>query len=202
MHDIQHTPPIRSSTVTLVDLSAADVSDDSLSSERDVSNSEDESSVSSKRPRLDLEIRDCDGDWSKSKLDHIKDLGDKLGKDKLFAPDVHEFVSTTVNQRLESCVDKSEAVQDLVKKYVRPGNCEYLDIPKVNKTVWTSKQTSKDLKESDRLLQRTQTYLTKGLIPLVNIMDKTLKSSPEESNDLFDLALDSFAFWHFVIGLI
>ena len=94
---------------------------------------------------------------------------------------------------MESCVDhKSEAVQDLLKKYVRPGNCEYLDIPKVNKTVWTSKQTSKDLK-LDRLLQRTQTYLTKGLIPLVNIMDKTLKSSSEESNDLFDLALDSFS---------
>ena len=97
MHNIRCTPPIRSSTVTLADLSASDVSDASLSSDRDVSNSEDESSISSKRPRLDLEIRDCDGDRSKSKLDRIKDLGDKLGKDKLFAPDVHELVSTTVN---------------------------------------------------------------------------------------------------------
>ena len=194
VHNIRCTPPTRSSTVTLGDLSASDVSDCSLSSDRDGSNSADEVSVSSKRPRLDLEIRDRDGDRSKSKLDRIKDLGDKLGKDKLFAPDVHELVSTTVNQRLESCIDhKSEAVQDLLKKYTRPGNCEYLDIPKVNKTVWTSKQTSKDLKESDRLLQRTQTYLTKGIIPLVNIMDKTLKSSSEESNDLFDLALDSFS---------
>ena len=111
-------------------------------------------------------------------------------------------LSTTVNQRLKSCVDKSEAVQDLIKKYVRPGNCEYLDIPKVNKTVWTSKQTSKDLKESDRLLQCTQTYLTKRLFPLVNIMDKTLKSSSEESNDLFDLALDSFSLLAFCHRLI
>ena len=98
VHDIQCTPPIRSSTVTLLDLSASDVSDTSLSSDRDVSNSEDESSVSSKRPRLDLEIRDCDGDWSKSKLDHIKDLGDKLGKDKLFAPDVHELVNNSKSE--------------------------------------------------------------------------------------------------------
>ena len=70
MHNIRCTPPIRSSTVTLADLSASDISDGSLSSDRDGSNSEDVLSVSSKRPRLNLEIRDCDGDQSKSKLDH------------------------------------------------------------------------------------------------------------------------------------
>ena len=119
VHNIRCTPPTRSSTVTLADLSASDVSDGSLSSDRDGSKSEDEVSVSSRRPRLDLEIRDCDGDRSKSKLDRIKDLEDKLGKDKLFALDVHELVSTTVNQRLESCIDhKSAAVEDLLKKYV------------------------------------------------------------------------------------
>ena len=65
-------------------------------------------------------------------------------------------------------------------------NCKFLEVPKVNKAVWTSKQTSKELKESDRLMQRTQNYLTKGLIPLVKLMDKTLKSESEESEELFD----------------
>lgn len=103
------------------------------------------------------------------------------------------MVANTVNQGLEATVEhKSDIVQDLLKKYERPENCKFMDVPKVNKAVWTSKQTSKALKESDRLLQRTQMYLTKGLIPLVKVMDKTLQSKSEESDDIFDLALDSF----------
>ena len=41
-------------------------------------------------------------------------------------------------------------------------------------------------------MQRIQTYLTKGFIPQIKIMDKTLQSDSGESEELFDLAMDSF----------
>ena len=46
-------------------------------------------------------------------------------------------------------------------------------------------------------MQRTQRYLTQGLIPLVKLMDKTLKSESEESEEMFDLAMDSFNMFAF-----
>ena len=60
--------------------------------------------------------------------------------------------------------------QDLLNKYNRPGNCAYLKVPKVNKLLWTNKQTSKVLKQTDKGFQTTQNYITNVMIPLVNIM--------------------------------
>ena len=77
-------------------------------------------------------------------------------------------------------------------KHNRPENCEYLDVPRVAKSIWTRKQTAKDIKDSDKALQRTQNYLSQGLIPLVQIMDCTLKSNTEEAGKVFDLAIDAF----------
>ena len=86
----------------------------------------------------------------------------------------------------------SETNRQLLEKYIRPANCEYLDVPKVAKTIWTSKQTAKEVKDSDKCLQRTQLYMTKGLVPLVQIMNKTLQAETEEAEEIFDFALDSF----------
>ncbi|CAG2198200.1 unnamed protein product [Mytilus edulis] len=97
-----------------------------------------------------------------------------------------------VTTRAESAVDhKNKEVQELVDKFVRPENCEFLEVPKVNKVLWSSKETSKRLKDNDRSLQRTQGYLVKGMIPVVQLMEKSLKSSSEESEETFELSLDS-----------
>lgn len=66
-------------------------------------------------------------------------------------------------------------------------------MPKVEKSIWTSRQTGKELKESDKQMQRTQLYLTKGLMPLVSIMSKTFETDSEEAEEIFDLALDAFS---------
>ena len=65
-------------------------------------------------------------------------------------------------------------------------------MPKVNKLLWTNKRTSKELKQSDKGFQRTQNYITKGMIPLVNIMNKTLQMESEDAEELFDWSLDAF----------
>ena len=128
-----------------------------------------------------------------SKIDKLKKLNSSFVKERKFSDSVHEVVASTVNQGLEASVDhKAEHVQTLLNKYDRPSNCTFLEVPKVNKSVWVAKNTSKDIRDSDRIMQRTQTYLTKGLIPLVKIRDKTLQSDSGESEELFDLAMDSF----------
>ena len=83
-------------------------------------------------------------------------------------------------------------MQELLNKYNRPGSCEYLEVPKVNKLLWTNKQTSKELKQSDKGFQRTKNYITKGMIPLVNMMNKTLQMESEDAEELFDWSLDAF----------
>lgn len=50
---------------------------------------------------------------------------------------------------------------------------KFLDIPKVPKDIWTSQQIAKNLKDSDKSLLKTQTYLTKNLIPFGTIMEST-----------------------------
>ncbi|CAG2220300.1 unnamed protein product [Mytilus edulis] len=127
-----------------------------------------------------------------TKFEKIKRVESVLSKKPKLWPSIHEEIAKIVNQGSESTVDhRSKEVQELLEKYVRPENCDYLEVPKVNKVLWTSKETDKRLKDSDRNFQRTQGYLVNGMIPLVLLMDKSLKSSTEESEENFELALDS-----------
>ncbi|CAC5425527.1 unnamed protein product [Mytilus coruscus] len=124
-----------------------------------------------------------------SKMEKMKRFENILSKKPKLGSPVHEEIAKIVNQGAESAVDhKNKEVQELVDKFVRPENCEFLEVPKVNKVLWNSKETSKRLKDNDRSLQRTQGYLVKGMIPVVQLMEKSLKSSSEET---FELSLDS-----------
>ncbi|CAC5414010.1 unnamed protein product [Mytilus coruscus] len=115
-----------------------------------------------------------------------------VAKKPKLGPSVQDEIANIVNQGSESTVDhRSKEVQELLEKYVRPENCDYLEGPKVNKVLWTLKETDKRLKDSDHNFQRMQGYLVNRMIPLVLLMDKSLKSSSEESEENFELALDS-----------
>ena len=129
---------------------------------------------------------------SVSKIDRLKKVESIFTKQKKLGPAVHTEIAKIVNSGAESSVDhKSKEVQELFDKYDRPENCEFLEVPKVNKVLWTSKDIGKTLKDGDRGLQRTQGYLVKGLIPLVMLMNKALNSTTEESEEMFELSLDA-----------
>ncbi|VDH89895.1 Hypothetical predicted protein [Mytilus galloprovincialis] len=117
-------------------------------------------------------------------MEKMKKVENILSKKPRLGSPVHDEIAKIVNQGAESAVDhKNKEVQELVDKFVRPENCEFLEVPKVNKVLWSSKETSKRLKDNDRSLQRTQGYLVKGMIPVVQLMEKSLKSSSEESEE-------------------
>lgn len=127
------------------------------------------------------------------KKEKLKTAEKGFARDSDVGPEVNTELAKTVNKGLSVSVDhKSETNRKLLDKYDRPANCQFLDVPKVAKTIWTSKQTGKEVKDADKSLQRTQLYMTKGLIPLVQIMNKTLEAETEEAEEIFELALDSF----------
>ena len=163
-------------------------------------------SVSEDESERDFESSDDSGDEARdeppekrpknsvttSKIEKMKIVEKLLTKQQQFGLAVHQEIAKIVNQGSEATMDhKSKEVQELLDKYVRPENCEFLEVPKVNKVLWTSKDTAKHLKDTDRALQRTQTYLVKGMVPVVQLMDKSLNSTSEESEVVFEKSLDS-----------
>ncbi|VDI11604.1 Hypothetical predicted protein [Mytilus galloprovincialis] len=161
-------------------------------SERDYESSQEdeEDHVAEEPPQKRIKVT-----TSMSKMEKMKKVENILSKKPRLGSPVHDEIAKIVNQGAESAVDhKNKEVQELVDKFVRPENCEFLEVPKVNKVLWSSKETSKRLKDNDRSLQRTQGYLVKGMIPVVQLMEKSLKSSSEESEETFELSLDSLKF--------
>lgn len=158
------------------------------SGELDSSSDEDCASTVSKKIKLTSSKTISD-----KKKDKLKSIEKCFGKATCHGPPVDSELAKMVNKGLGSVLDhKTEGLKELLNKYERPENCEYLEVPKVAKSIWTSRDTGKEIKDSDKLFQRTQTYLTKGLMPLVQIMHKTINSESEEQEEIFDLALDSF----------
>ncbi|CAC5379285.1 unnamed protein product [Mytilus coruscus] len=138
-------------------------------SERDYESSqEDEEDMPEEPPEKRMKVT-----TKMSKIEKMKKVENFLSKKQKLGLPVHEEIANIVNQGAESAVDhKNKEVHELVHKCVRPENCEFLEVPKVNKALWSSKETSKRLKDNDRSLQRTQ-----GL--------------SEESEETFELSLDS-----------
>ena len=132
-------------------------------------------------------------DISEHRLKKMKAVESQFVKEEEFGPSVHAVIASTVNKGLSEPVDhKSPAVQELLSKYHRPESCDFLQVPLVNKLLWSSRQTNKDLKQADRAMQRTQGYMTTGMMPLIQIMNKTLSMASAEAGELFDLSLDAF----------
>ncbi|CAC5389880.1 unnamed protein product [Mytilus coruscus] len=70
----------------------------------------------------------------------MKKIENILSKKQKLGSPVHDEIAKIVNQGAESAVDhKNKEVHELVDKYVRPQNCEFLEVPKVNQVLWNSK---------------------------------------------------------------
>ena len=124
----------------------------------------------------------------------LKNKGKSFVKETVFGPPVENDLAETVNQGLQAQIDhRGDEIQKLLKQYERPENCSFLDVPKVEKSLWISNKTDKSVKDSDKLFQRTQMYLTKGMIPLVQVMDKSIKAETMDKEEVFDLAMDAFS---------
>ena len=53
---------------------------------------------------------------------------------------------------------------------------EFLGVPKVNRELWVNSNMKKETMGNDRKFQMSQLCLSRGLVPLVKLMDILLKS--------------------------
>ena len=84
------------------------------------------------------------------------------------------------------------SVLDFAENYKQPDNCDFLCVPKLNEELFFEESINSKFKKNDGVLQKTQLLLTKGMIPLVQLMDKLLKKDDaNHENEIFDLVTDS-----------
>ena len=107
----------------------------------------------------------------------------------LYSEKVHEKLSVTVNSWMKAAFSNS-ASKELMKKYLKPENCELVRAPLLNPEVDNSDSRPEDFKSNDKLIYKNQKLLTKCMIPIIQIMNKCLERS--DTGDIFDLACDAF----------
>lgn len=118
----------------------------------------------------------------------LQEMGKEFEKTEAVDKKVNDTLAKVVNSGIRAQIDRN-AAKDMCSKYQRPENCEALKVPKINKELWNTSSLVKSSKERDKNFQTAQKYLNQGMIPLVQLMDKLLKS--EESEE-FKLARDAF----------
>lgn len=75
------------------------------------------------------------------KLLKLKSRTDLFVKEETYGPPVSEEIAKIVNKGFSTQVEhKSEHVKTLRTKYTRSENCEFLTVPKFEKSLWTSKK--------------------------------------------------------------
>ncbi|KAK6167823.1 hypothetical protein SNE40_021761 [Patella caerulea] len=108
-------------------------------------------------------------------------------------PDVAKIFSSLLEQKIpEKKISKTE------ESFKVPKNCSFLITPKVNTEIWT--KLCPHVRSADIKLQKIQTRLTKGLIPITVVLDKLNETRKSKENfkhdDLQDIIrqlFDAFA---------
>ncbi|CAB4034218.1 Hypothetical predicted protein [Paramuricea clavata] len=106
------------------------------------------------------------------------------------APAVSEKLAEVINKTLRSKLSE-EKLKEKQNAYPRPQNCESLETTRVNPEIWAQLQSS--TRSRDIRLQKVQSLLLKGLLPLVQLLENC-RQSDDRSTDkgkIIKLALDS-----------
>ena len=104
-------------------------------------------------------------------------------------PNVNENLAKSVNRGVTNTF-KMKSVLEFADNYKPPENCEFLRVPILNEELFFEDSIANRFKKNDGMLQKTQTLLTKGITPLVQLLDKLMEDESEDS-EVFDLATDS-----------
>ncbi|CAB4005586.1 Tyrosine- kinase Tec [Paramuricea clavata] len=105
-------------------------------------------------------------------------------------PDVSEKLAQVINKTLRSKLSE-EKLKEKQNAYPRPQNCESLETTRVNPEIWAQLQSS--TRSRDIRLQKVQSLLLKGLLPLVQLLENC-RQSDDRSTDkgkIIKPALDS-----------
>ncbi|XP_071148869.1 uncharacterized protein [Mytilus edulis] len=123
--------------------------------------------------------------------DFMQSLGDFLSSEDKLGPKVSNSLACIVNTE--------DKIKLMLKKYLRPENCEALAPVHVNLPIW--KTLNRQTKNVDIMIQKNQGILCKGMVPQLTLMDKLLNMSkankgiePSKVGEVLSLVKDSFVF--------
>ena len=106
-------------------------------------------------------------------------------------------VQDGVAKRIDNACTKKPAKEqfsNIQAKYLRPENCEYLKVPRVNPELWDDLLDK--VKSRDVGFQAFQKGLIKGIVPVANLASKLVDAKKDKVQfipvaDAYDLAIDA-----------
>lgn len=107
-------------------------------------------------------------------------------ENKKFGPVIDDKLSQLFNRAIDKAMPDDQQ-KDLSDKYLVPANCERLEVPVVNKELWTA---LKEKREGDLAMQTVQKYLKLAMVP--NLMALEILKNKGDQTKLPQLIKDSF----------
>ena len=89
------------------------------------------------------------------------------------APELSELVKQLLSKGMSK-----EARDELMDKFPTPGNCNGLEVVRVNPEIFNS--VIKEVKTEDVMLQKAQKPLLKGIIAVTRTLDDFMKAEKDE----------------------
>jgi hypothetical protein len=133
---------------------------------------------------------------SDSEDDLISQIEQFYEQDERCSGKINERLAKIVNEGICARINE-EKRKDLLAKHFKPANCDSLQVPRINKGIWTS--LGRKARGSDLKLQNSQTLVCKAFYPLLHLMDllmsKTTNKVETKSTDVRNalmLANDTF----------
>ena len=118
------------------------------------------------------------------KIELLSGIANDLKLDQKKAPAVNEQIAKIVHGLLrEKLTD--EVLTATQNRYNTPENCDCLTSMKVNHLIWDKLKS--DTRSVDIKLQRVQSNLVKGLVPIVSVIEKLVKARDKIPKDALDV---------------
>ena len=116
-------------------------------------------------------------------IDLLSGIANDLKLDQKKAPAINEQIAKIVHGLMrEKLTD--EVLTATQNRYNTPENCECLTSTKVNHLIWD--KLKPDTRSADIKLQRVQSNLVKGLIPVVSMAEKLVQARDKIPKDALD----------------
>ena len=95
-------------------------------------------------------------------------------------PKVHEGVAKRIDNAFSKKKPTKEQFLNIQAKYLRPENCEYLKVPRVNPELWDDLLDK--VKSRDVGFQAFQMGLIKDIVPVANLASKLVEAKKTRPN--------------------
>ncbi|KAK6169693.1 hypothetical protein SNE40_020688 [Patella caerulea] len=122
------------------------------------------------------------------------DILSQYNKDEQYSASIDDGLAKVLDNIVKFGLSEDK-VNELLNKYKRPSNCDFLEVTKVNPPIWEF--LSSETKSNDLKLQRIQNMIISGLIPLARLsellMKKAIGGDDVGVKDGFRLLTDSIA---------